>query len=611
MALKRSRLIYTLFWIAFANGIVATFISIYGLKSSSLPDTVLAWVYLVLQQVGHFQFLAWLTALPLAVLAILLPFRALIRLLAYALFVAFLLLIYADYVVYQLYRFHFNSMVWNLLVGGAADEILVFEWASVLSMLAVLAIALVIQWMIFSMLSIYQNRSVQSRGKWVFLTVLTIQISGQAIHVWADAWQKSEILTQVRHIPLAQPVKMKRFLRKRGWLPDVPVQARLVQKGGGDFLYPLKPMQCSVSDNKLNLMIVISDGLRSDMLNPSVMPFWSKFASQAQQFDNHFSSGNATRFGVFGLFSGLHGQYWFDAVGTNTTSVLISELKRQRYRFGFFANAKLSSPEFDRAIFHAVKEQIPAKTPGKTVIERELYITEQAKEFIQQESSSPFFTLIFFDAPHAYVHEAKDAKFKPALDSLNYLELDNDSDPIPFKNRYQNSISFNDRLTADILQSLEASGKLENTIVVMTGDHGQEMNETRSNSWGHNSNFSRYQIQVPMIVHWPGKAPASYNHMSSHVDLVPTLMKDWLNCQNEIADFSNGRSLFDQSARDYILSKNWNNHAVIDPQFTYVFTPYGTDVFHSDSWQRSEIAPGLDTARQLKVLESLSHFYPN
>lgn len=196
MTEKRSRLIYGLFWTAFANGIVATFISFYGIKSGSLPDTGLAWFYLVLQQIGHFQFLAWVLALALVLLVVLLPIRTLIRFLAFAVFATFLLLVYIDYVVYQLYRFHFNSMVWNLLFGGAIDEILVFEWSNILSMLAVVAIALVIQWLIFSWVAAYQKRPVQTLGKWVFLTVLSIQISGQSLHAWADAWQKREIMSR-------------------------------------------------------------------------------------------------------------------------------------------------------------------------------------------------------------------------------------------------------------------------------------------------------------------------------------------------------------------------------------------------------------------------------
>jgi len=63
---------------------------------------------------------------------------------------------------------------------------------------------------------------------------------------------------------------------------------------------------------------------------------------------------------------------------------------------------------------------------------------------------------------------------------------------------------------------------MKKTIIIMTGDHGQEANETHSNSWGHNSNFLRYQVQVPLLIYWPGMPPSQYNHLTSHVDVVPT-----------------------------------------------------------------------------------------
>ncbi len=606
---KRSRLIYGLFWIAFANGLIASAISFRAIIAGNLPESGLGLAYLVLQQIGHFQFFSWLLSLPLVLLAIVLPLRRMMRVLAFVLFTAFLLLVYANYEVYQLYRFHFNSMVWNLMLGGGAGEILIFEFDTFVTLFGVIAMALVLQGMIFWFVRIYQAGQTQIFGKYIFLLIFAIQLTGQGMHAWADAWQRREIISQVRYVPLPHPLKLKRFLRKRGWLPEIERDTRIAQNVDGDFRYPLKAMQCKGSGQPMNLMIVISDGLRADMLNPSVMPFWSELSQNSLVFRQHYSSGNATRFGVFGLLSGLHGQYWFDAVANSTTAVLFSELIRRQYRFGFFANARLTSPEFDRAIFYDLKAEIPAKTPGKTVIERELEITRQAREFIEQADSDPFFSLVFFDAPHAYVYPPEDARFEPALESLNYLELDNGSDPIPFKNRYQNSIAFNDRLTAEIFQNLERSGQLENTIIVLTGDHGQEMNETRTNSWGHNSNFSKYQLQVPMVIHWPGKSPAEFDHLSSHVDLVPTLMRHWLGCENDIADYSNGRSLFDTSPRAFVLSKNWNDHAIVGKDLTRVFTPYGSDVYLSDEYQKVEDAAPLDSAQQLKVLESVSRFY--
>jgi membrane-anchored protein YejM (alkaline phosphatase superfamily) len=45
--------------------------------------------------------------------------------------------------------------------------------------------------------------------------------------------------------------------------------------------------------------------------------------------------------------------------------------------------------------------------------------------------------------------------------------------------------------------------------VIVTSDHGEEFNDTGKNYWGHNGNFSPYQVAVPLLVRGPvGNAAA-------------------------------------------------------------------------------------------------------
>ena len=77
---------------------------------------------------------------------------------------------------------------------------------------------------------------------------------------------------------------------------------------------------------------------------------------------------------------------------------------------------------------------------------------------------------------------------------------------------------------------------------MVTSNHGQEFNETQSNSWGY-GNYSTYQVQVPWC--WPGLVPnLPQAQASSHLDLVPTLMKNMLGVRNPIVSTGTGRNLF-------------------------------------------------------------------
>ncbi|MFE8730978.1 sulfatase-like hydrolase/transferase, partial [Aeromonas hydrophila] len=66
------------------------------------------------------------------------------------------------------------------------------------------------------------------------------------------------------------------------------------------------------------------------------------------------------------------------------------------------------------------------------------------------------------------------------------------------ENRYKNSVFYTDQLLEQMLSQLQQQGLSEQTIVVITSNHGQEFNETQSNSWGYGSNYSPYQVQVPL-----------------------------------------------------------------------------------------------------------------
>jgi len=605
----RKRLVNSILWSSFYNGIIASLISVMAIIKMSQGDTFFVTVYLILQQIGHFQFLSFLISIPLIFVAIILPFKKIIPVLSVILFSTFILLVFIDYEVFKLYRFHLNGMVWNMLTGGAMEEIFVFDISNIITFVLFISVIFLLQFGIRFIIRSRSKKPSKLSGWHVFMLIFIIQLSGQTLYAWSDAWYRTEILTQTRFIPLPQGITFKRYLRKKGWAPDIPRELKLKASKNGQFNYPLQEMQCSTPEKKPNILFIISDGLRFDMLQSSIMPEWSKLASKSQVFDFHLSTGNATRFGIYGLFTGLYAHYWFDSLNNKTSSVLIDELKKHQYKFGFFSNARLTSPEFDKAVFSAVSEYIPEKTEGKSVLEREIKITRQTQSFIQKNRDKPFFSLLFLDAPHAYVYPPQDAKFTPALTSLNYLKINNDSDPQPFLNRYKNAIHFNDRLTGDIIKTLEQQGIMDNTIIIMTGDHGQEANETKSNSWGHNSNFSRYQAQVPLVIYWPGKKPQVYTQMTSHADVVPTLMQEVFSCTNNIEDYSNGQSLFDQNERDFVLVKNWNEQAVINKNRISVFKKIGpteTRDFETYKLQSSEKIPPTLSGQLIKAI---SRFY--
>jgi len=180
---------------------------------------------------------------------------------------------------------------------------------------------------------------------------------------------------------------------------------------------------------------------------------------------------------------------------------------------------------------------------------------------------------LFYDSPHNYnLPYWLPHPFKPYRENVDHTVLNNGFNPVPFYNSYKNTVWYCDSLIQKVLSKLEEKKLLENTIVVITSDHGQEFNENKKNYWGHTSNFSKYQLQVPCIISWPGKTAETVSRFTSHYDLVPTLMHDVLKCRNLFSDYSFGRNLFDTTAQRVFVAGSKEHFAFIDLQKNQINT---------------------------------------
>lgn len=80
-----------------------------------------------------------------------------------------------------------------------------------------------------------------------------------------------------------------------------------------------------------------------------------------------------------------------------------------------------------------------------------------------------------------------------------------------------------DRQVARVLQRLAASRFCDDTIVVYTSDHGEMLG---AHGGMHQKWHNAYDetLRVPLLIAGPGIAAGRVDHLSSHVDLLPTLL---------------------------------------------------------------------------------------
>ena len=165
-----------------------------------------------------------------------------------------------------------------------------------------------------------------------------------------------------------------------------------------------------------------------------------------------------------------------------------------------------------------------------------------------RDKSRPLFTFMFFEAPHARYYFPPESVIRtPYPEDINYFTLSREqlASQIPFiKNRYINSCRHLDTQIARIVEHLEARGLLDTTIVLITGDHGEEFME--HGRWGHNSTFAEEQIRVPFVLRVPGRAPEVVTRMTSHLDVPATFLRI-LGVENPLRDFTLGFDLFGEA----------------------------------------------------------------
>lgn len=198
------------------------------------------------------------------------------------------------------------------------------------------------------------------------------------------------------------------------------------------------------------------------------------------------------------------------------------------------------------------------------------------------------------------------------LDQVNYLKLNNETDPVPFFNRYKTSVRSVDTVAKKVLDKLKETGDLDNTVVIITGDHGQEMNDNKLNFWGHNSNFTNPQVNVPFAIFGPGidKNDMKWdsNSLTSHQDVVPTLMNNYLGVKSDSKNYSVGEDLLGEAVtRDWIISSNYSGYAIITDDTILEVTGGGQYQF-MDKTNRQIKDKQPNFANLQQALEQISRF---
>jgi arylsulfatase A-like enzyme len=85
---------------------------------------------------------------------------------------------------------------------------------------------------------------------------------------------------------------------------------------------------------------------------------------------------------------------------------------------------------------------------------------------------------------------------------------------------YYAAVSYTDAQVGILLNTLDSLGLLNNTVIVLWGDHGWHLGD--HDMWGKHTNFEQ-STRSPLIFAAPGLTPGQTKSLSEHVDVFPTI----------------------------------------------------------------------------------------
>jgi arylsulfatase A-like enzyme/tetratricopeptide (TPR) repeat protein len=215
--------------------------------------------------------------------------------------------------------------------------------------------------------------------------------------------------------------------------------------------------------------------------------------------------------GAFPAFHGVRDNGSFYV--SDETTTLAEVLKARGYRTGGFVGAYVLDhrwgiaqgfdhyyDDFDLSHFEMTAGLDAAQRPGREVV-------DHALAWLAQQGSEPIFAWVHLYDPHS-----------PYMPPEPYRSRF----PATIVGAYDGEIAATDAQVGRLVDFLATSGRLENTVIVVVGDHGESLGEHGEQQHG----FFVYDaaVHIPLIVAGPGVPTRAVPDQVRIVDVMPTIL---------------------------------------------------------------------------------------
>ena len=277
-----------------------------------------------------------------------------------------------------------------------------------------------------------------------------------------------------------------------------------------------------------NILLIVSEDNGPDLgcygIKEVTTPHIDKLAANGVLFENAYvpySVCSPSRGVIFtGLYPHQNGQ-----IGLATHKFRMYKefktlpvyLKEAGYTTGILGKIHVNPEKAIPVDFRAIK----GANFGKKKLK---HYAEEAGKFIAS-SEKPFFLMVNFPDAHYPLQKQVDGMPKNPMNGADLTGsipfIGADSERLrEYTANYYNSMNRLDESIGMLLESLEKSGKVDNTLIIYLGDHGAQF------SRGKCSNYEA-GLKIPLIIKQPNnhnKRFISYELVNT-IDLLPTLLE--------------------------------------------------------------------------------------
>src|SRR3972149_2454540 len=235
-----------------------------------------------------------------------------------ALLLVFQVLLLVDVRIYEIFRYHINGLVINTITTEGAGDSVDLGGKTITTLILILLALIFLEWGgLLGLNRFFSRRKRMASSNGLLRRIplilvslfLTIIISDKFIFAYANFYDMTGIIRYQKLFPLYLPLFADETIEKYlGWKKE---KSTIEYQAKSSMLnYPSPGFTFENNLKPVNIVWIAIESWRFDMLNEQVTPNIKRFSENAIVFENHYSGGNASRFGIYSMFYGVYGTSW-------------------------------------------------------------------------------------------------------------------------------------------------------------------------------------------------------------------------------------------------------------------------------------------------------------